>query len=81
MSRENGPVKEISIDAILMKDGKYLPAFAKGSNAYWRNTDKSLAEDKGRNDSGPLYISRSRQSSESLNSARSKESNLPYSNR
>ena len=43
MSRENGPVKEISIDAILMKDGKYLPAFAKGSNAYWRNTDKSLA--------------------------------------
>ena len=79
MSREKiGPV-DISIDAIMLKDGKHLPALAKESRAYWRNSDKSLKQNGNQNESGPLYISRSRQNSES--SARSKSLDEPYNNR
>ena len=79
MSREKvGPV-DISIDAIMLKDKKHLPALAKESKAYWRNSDKSLNQNGNRNNSGPLYISRSRETSES--SARSKQADGPYNNR
>ena len=44
MTRDkSGPLKEISVDAILMNEKKYLPAFAKKNHWNWRALDDDLA--------------------------------------
>ena len=84
MTRDkSGPLKEISIEAILLKDKKYLPAFAKESHRYWRNLEEDLAWEQNRKENEGRYLNRSRSSKESLSVGKEDKSDLdqPYSNR
>ena len=84
MTRDkSGPLKEISVDAILMKDKKYLPAFAKENHWNWRKAEDDLAWKKEKRNEA-FYVTRSRPSTDSLSPTPRKghplDDDVPYDN-